>query len=118
VGIFAFGGEGRRIRPSRDAVLEMVRGTQQAFGPKEEILSRLVRRESPAPGPLKIVGGYSRLGGAQTLTDRIQTVFTVRCHGSLAAVTHRRQPAPEPMRRFEHTQEFLQDVSRSGGLIE
>ncbi len=38
-----------------DHLLAMVRGTQQAFGPKEEILPRLVRREGPAPGPLKIV---------------------------------------------------------------
>ncbi|MFL6823713.1 MAG: type I secretion system permease/ATPase [Xanthobacteraceae bacterium] len=38
-----------------DHLLAMVRGTQQAFGPKDEILPRLVRRESPAPGPLKIV---------------------------------------------------------------
>jgi ATP-binding cassette, subfamily C, type I secretion system permease/ATPase len=38
-----------------DHLLAMVRGTQQAFGPKEEILPRLVRRESPSPGPLKIV---------------------------------------------------------------
>jgi PrtD family type I secretion system ABC transporter len=38
-----------------DHLLAMVRGTQQAFGPKEEILPRLIRRESPAPGPLKIV---------------------------------------------------------------
>jgi PrtD family type I secretion system ABC transporter len=38
-----------------DHLLAMVRGTQQAFGPKEEILPRLVRRESPAPGSLKIV---------------------------------------------------------------
>ena len=38
-----------------DHLLAMVRGTQQAFGPKEEILLRLVRRESPAPGPVKIV---------------------------------------------------------------
>jgi hypothetical protein len=35
--------------------LVMARGTPQAFGPKEEILPRLVRRESPVPGPLKIV---------------------------------------------------------------
>ena len=38
-----------------DHLLAMVRGTQQAFGPKEEILPRLVRRESPPPGPLKVV---------------------------------------------------------------
>jgi PrtD family type I secretion system ABC transporter len=38
-----------------DYLLAMVRGTQQAFGPKEEILPRLVRRESSVPGPLKIV---------------------------------------------------------------
>jgi len=38
-----------------DHLLAMARGAQQAFGPKDEILPRLVRRESPAPGPLKIV---------------------------------------------------------------
>jgi PrtD family type I secretion system ABC transporter len=38
-----------------DHLLAMVRGTQQAFGPKDEVLPRLVRRESPAPGPLKVV---------------------------------------------------------------
>jgi PrtD family type I secretion system ABC transporter len=38
-----------------DHLLVMARGTQQAFGPKDEILPRLVRREGPAPGPLKIV---------------------------------------------------------------
>jgi PrtD family type I secretion system ABC transporter len=38
-----------------DHLLVMARGGQQAFGPKEEILPRMVRRESPAPGPLKIV---------------------------------------------------------------
>jgi PrtD family type I secretion system ABC transporter len=43
-----------------DHLLAMARGTQQAFGPKEEILPRLVRRESPAPGPLKIA---PRAGG-------------------------------------------------------
>jgi ATP-binding cassette, subfamily C, type I secretion system permease/ATPase len=38
-----------------DHLLVMARGTPQAFGPKEEILPPLVRRESPVPGPLKIV---------------------------------------------------------------
>jgi PrtD family type I secretion system ABC transporter len=38
-----------------DHLLAMVRGTQQAFGPKEEILRRLIRRESSAPGTLKVV---------------------------------------------------------------
>jgi PrtD family type I secretion system ABC transporter len=38
-----------------DHLLAMARGSQQAFGPKDEILPRLVRRDSPAPGPLKIV---------------------------------------------------------------
>jgi ATP-binding cassette subfamily C protein len=38
-----------------DHLLVMARGTQQAFGLKEEILPRLIRRENPAPGPLKIV---------------------------------------------------------------
>jgi ATP-binding cassette subfamily C protein len=38
-----------------DHVLALMRGTQQAFGPKEEILPRLMRREAPAAGPLKVV---------------------------------------------------------------
>jgi PrtD family type I secretion system ABC transporter len=38
-----------------DHVLAMVRGTQQAFGPKDELLSKSVRRESSAPAPLKVV---------------------------------------------------------------
>ena len=38
-----------------DHVLAMVRGTQQAFGPKDEVLARSVRRESNAPAPLKVV---------------------------------------------------------------
>jgi PrtD family type I secretion system ABC transporter len=36
-----------------DHVLAMARGSQQAFGPKDEVLARLVRPEPPAP--LKIV---------------------------------------------------------------
>jgi ATP-binding cassette subfamily C protein len=36
-----------------DHVLVMARGSQQAFGPKDEVLARLVRPEPPAP--LKIV---------------------------------------------------------------
>jgi len=36
-----------------DQLIVMAEGRVQAFGPKEEILPRLVRRESP--GPLKIV---------------------------------------------------------------
>jgi len=38
-----------------DHVLAMAAGRQQAFGPKDEILSRVLRREAPAPGPFKIV---------------------------------------------------------------
>jgi ATP-binding cassette subfamily C protein len=37
-----------------DYVLAMMRGGQQAFGPKEEV-ARLVRREPAVPGPLKVV---------------------------------------------------------------
>jgi ABC-type protease/lipase transport system fused ATPase/permease subunit len=39
---------------SVDHVLVMGRGTQQAFGPKDEVLSRFMRREQSA-APLKIV---------------------------------------------------------------
>jgi ABC-type protease/lipase transport system fused ATPase/permease subunit len=38
-----------------DHVLVMMRGAQQAFGPKEEILSPSGRREASAAGPLKVV---------------------------------------------------------------
>ena len=38
-----------------DHVLVMARGCQQAFGPKDEMLARLTRRESPAAPPLKVV---------------------------------------------------------------
>ena len=38
-----------------DHVLAMVRGIQHAFGPKDEVLARPVRRESNAPAPLKVV---------------------------------------------------------------
>jgi hypothetical protein len=33
----------------------MVRGTQKAFGPKDEVVTKAVRRESNAPAPLKVV---------------------------------------------------------------
>lgn len=38
-----------------DQVLATMLGGQQAFGPKDEVLGRLVRREPTAPAPLKIV---------------------------------------------------------------
>jgi PrtD family type I secretion system ABC transporter len=38
-----------------DQLLAMARGAQQAFGPKDEVLPRLVRRATRAPGPLKVV---------------------------------------------------------------
>src|SRR5262249_4689192 len=38
-----------------DQVLVMARGTQQAFGPKDEVLSKLVRREPAPAAALKIV---------------------------------------------------------------
>jgi ABC-type protease/lipase transport system fused ATPase/permease subunit len=40
-----------------DHVLAMVRGTQQAFGPKDEVVTKAVRRESNGPAPLKVVQG-------------------------------------------------------------
>jgi ATP-binding cassette, subfamily C, type I secretion system permease/ATPase len=40
-----------------DHVLALVRGTQQAFGPKDELLGKAVRRESSPPAPLKVVQG-------------------------------------------------------------
>ena len=38
-----------------DHLLAMVRGTQQAFGPKDELLTKPVRRESNAPASFKVV---------------------------------------------------------------
>jgi ATP-binding cassette, subfamily C, type I secretion system permease/ATPase len=40
-----------------DHVLAMVRGTQQAFGPKDAVVTKAPRRESNAPAPLKVVHG-------------------------------------------------------------
>jgi ATP-binding cassette subfamily C protein len=40
---------------SVDYVLVMSQGRAQAFGPKDEVLSKLVRREPPALGALKVV---------------------------------------------------------------
>jgi PrtD family type I secretion system ABC transporter len=38
-----------------DHVLAMSAGRQQAFGPKDEVLSKVLRREAPVPGPFKVV---------------------------------------------------------------
>jgi ABC-type protease/lipase transport system fused ATPase/permease subunit len=38
-----------------DYVLAMAGGRQQAFGPKDEVLSRMMRREPSVVGPLKVV---------------------------------------------------------------
>jgi PrtD family type I secretion system ABC transporter len=38
-----------------DRVLAMAGGAQQAFGPKEEVLPRLLRRDPSVPAPLKVV---------------------------------------------------------------
>ena len=38
-----------------DHVLAIVRGTQQAFGPKSEVLAKSAQRESKPPVPLKVV---------------------------------------------------------------
>lgn len=41
-----------------DLVLVMARGTQQAFGPKDDVLSKVLRREqTTAPAPLKMAQG-------------------------------------------------------------
>jgi ABC-type protease/lipase transport system fused ATPase/permease subunit len=38
-----------------DYVLAMAGGRLQAFGPKDEVLSRMMRREPSVVGPLKVV---------------------------------------------------------------
>jgi ATP-binding cassette subfamily C protein len=43
-----------------DHVLIMNQGRSQAFGPKDEVLSKLVRRDVPAPGALKVVSEKER----------------------------------------------------------
>jgi ATP-binding cassette subfamily C protein len=43
-----------------DQVLIMNQGRVQAFGPKEEVLSKLMRRDVPAPGQLKVVSEKER----------------------------------------------------------
>jgi PrtD family type I secretion system ABC transporter len=42
-----------------DHVLAMVRGAQHAFGPKDEVLARVVRGEPTVRAPLKVVPGIS-----------------------------------------------------------
>jgi PrtD family type I secretion system ABC transporter len=42
-----------------DYVLAMVRGAQHAFGPKDEVLARVVRGEPTVRAPLKVVPGIS-----------------------------------------------------------
>mgnify|MGYP000954309108 CR=1 FL=1 len=38
-----------------DHILAIAGGRQQAFGPKDEVLAKVVRRDAPAPAPLKVV---------------------------------------------------------------
>jgi PrtD family type I secretion system ABC transporter len=44
-----------------DLVLVLRQGRMQAFGPKDEILSKVLQRDAPAPRPLKVV---SDIGGS------------------------------------------------------
>ena len=44
-----------------DVVLVLKQGRMQAFGPKDEILSKVLQRDAPAPRPLKVV---SEMGGS------------------------------------------------------
>jgi ABC-type protease/lipase transport system fused ATPase/permease subunit len=44
-----------------DLVLVLKQGRMQAFGPKDEILSKVLQRDAPAPRPLKVV---SDIGGS------------------------------------------------------
>jgi ATP-binding cassette, subfamily C, type I secretion system permease/ATPase len=46
-----------------DLVLVLKQGRMQAFGPKDEILSKVLQRDAPAPRPLKVV---SDMGGASS----------------------------------------------------
>ena len=38
-----------------DLLLVLKQGRLQAFGPKDEILSKVLQRDTPAPRPLKVV---------------------------------------------------------------
>jgi PrtD family type I secretion system ABC transporter len=44
-----------------DLLLVLKQGRMQAFGPKDEILSKVLQRDAPAPRPLKVV---SEMGGS------------------------------------------------------
>jgi ATP-binding cassette subfamily C protein len=44
-----------------DLLLVLKQGRMQAFGPKDEILSKVLQRDAPAPRPLKVV---SDMGGS------------------------------------------------------
>jgi hypothetical protein len=55
------------LRPSViagiDLLLVLKQGRPQAFGPKDEILSKVLQRDAPAPRPLKVV---SDMGSASS----------------------------------------------------
>jgi ATP-binding cassette subfamily C protein len=67
LGIRARGGIVIAHRPSViagiDLVLVLKQGRPQAFGPKDEILSKVLQRDAPAPRPLKVV---SDMGSASS----------------------------------------------------
>ena len=44
-----------------DLLLVLKQGRLQAFGPKDEVLSKVLQRDTPAPRPLKVV---SDMGGS------------------------------------------------------
>src|SRR5262249_53595622 len=70
-----------------DHLLAMARGAQQAFGPKDEILPRLVRRETPAPGPLKVVPHAGGRGMASNICgDELQSIRRHLLGGGLLAL--------------------------------
>src|SRR5262249_30233471 len=70
-----------------DHLLAMARGAQQAFGPKDEILPRLVRRETPAPGPLKVVPHAGGGGMASNIRgDELQSIRRHLLGGGILAL--------------------------------
>ena len=89
-----------------------------AFVRHSQTSSIQARRPSRVAGSRKLFYRVERQDdlAACVATAPFQTVFTapIPCHASLAALIHRRQTATEPMRRFKHIQEFLQDVCRKG----
>ena len=75
-----------------DYVLAMAGGRQQAFGPKDEVLSRMIRREPPVAGPLQSRSASQRVAsqrvavGPKARTDEKPSIRRHLLGGTIVAL--------------------------------